>query len=163
MPADLSILDINTIRKLNRLSQSQEASLSYRRRLAQARIDLLRAERARRGRLRFGESLLTNPIVELAEALGGRHRASGSHRRAVSVGVGVDAAALAAEVDGIADPTLVSNPSQLSLSDIDDLERSLVGYEELLSTQRRALHREIDRLHAELVVRLRGALGGAWS
>lgn len=151
---DMSGVGIEVLRARCARSDSLERSLSFRRRLAQGRIDILRSERARRLRARFERSEGA-ALEELAAALAGPHRNQGAARRCAQLEVGQEAAVLAFEVDLVADPGLVSEPARLGRAELEALEQALVSYESSLSRRRKELHREIDRLHAELVRRYR--------
>ena len=128
-----------------------ETEISYIRRLAQGRIDILEAERDRRA----AGGTLGDLIAKLPEILADEGpRSDAAHTRAQSV------LAPAAGIEWnrgverlVSDATLVNLPSlseaelQATLSQLRDLEHDLSG-------RRRALHGVIDALTRELADRL---------
>ncbi len=153
----LAALSLPELRTLRRGAQRDEADLSYVRRLLQGRIDILRAELARR--TPQGEAAVAAPaeasVVErLAEILRdapARHRSSARH---VTLGTpqGEEYRRLAAEM-----------LAEVELSDLGartDLELNtgigrLVRYEQQVSRRRQRLQRTADECSAEIARRYR--------
>ncbi|MGD1221579.1 AmfC protein [Streptomyces krungchingensis] len=163
-PHDLAVLRLPELRTLRRDAQRDEADLSYVRRLLQGRIDILRAELARRGGLRIPspeqggptapESFEVSVVARLAEILTdapARHRSSARH---VTVGTphGEEYRRLAADM-----------LAEVELSDLDartDEELGagmgrLVRYEQQVSRRRQQLQRTADDCSAEIARRYR--------
>ncbi|MHC0429580.1 RsiG family protein [Streptomyces sp. O3] len=158
---DLGALRLAELRELRRTSQQNEADLSYVRRLLQGRIDILRAELARRR----GPDLPVAPDVRgatAADAVVGRlseiladtpsqHRSSARH---VTLGT-----PHSAEYRGLAAEML----SEVELSDLDartddELHTGigrLVGYEQQVSRRRQQLQRVADDCSTEIARRYR--------
>lgn len=75
-PPELGSLRLPELRNLRRDSQRDEADLSYVRRLVQGRIDILRAELARR---RDPETPVVDRLSEILADTPSRHRSSARH------------------------------------------------------------------------------------
>lgn len=145
---DLTALRLPELRTLRRQSQSDEADLSYVRRLLHGRIDILRAELARR-------SGPHTPVVErLSEILADApspHRASARHVT-LSTPRSAEYRRLAAEMD-----------AEVQLSDLDartddELHTAmgrLIRYEQQVSRRRQHLQRTADDCSAEIARRYR--------
>jgi hypothetical protein len=163
-PHDLDLLRLPELRTLRRDAQRDEADLSYVRRLLQGRIDILRAELARRGGLRLpslatGQPSLTDSVEpsvverlpEILTDAPARHRSSARH---VTVGTphGEEYRRLAADM-----------LSEVQLSDLeartdDELGAGmgrLVRYEQQVSRRRQQLQRTADDCSAEIARRYR--------
>lgn len=150
---DLELLRLPEVRTLRRTSQQDEADLSYVRRLLQGRIDILRAELARR-RDPSAPAPDADMVARLSEILTdtpSRHRSSARH---VTVGTphGEEYRSLAAEMLG-----------EVELSDLDartddELHAGLgrlVRYEQQVSRRRQLLQRTADDCSAEIARRYR--------
>ncbi|MEU4469243.1 aerial mycelium formation protein [Streptomyces sp. NPDC024017] len=154
---ELPALSLPELRTLRREAQRDETDLSYLRRLLQGRIDILRAEVARRapaGAASVAVSEETSVVERLAEILRdapARHRSSARH---VTLGTpqGEEYRRLAAEM-----------LAEVELSDLGartDLELStatgrLERYEQQISRRRQRLQRTADECGAEIARRYR--------
>lgn len=152
---DLSRLRLPELRALRRDAQRDEADLSYVRRLLQGRIDILRAELARRGGAAepSGErtAALVDRLSEILTDAPARHRSSARH---VTVGTphGEEYRLLAAEM--LAEVEL----SDLAARTDDELTAGLtrlVRYEQQVSGRRQRLQRTADDCSAEIARRYR--------
>jgi hypothetical protein len=159
MPADppeddLAVLSLPELRTLRRDAQRDEADLSYVRRLLQGRIDILRAELARRGpasMVATGEASVVERLSEILTDAPARHRSSARH---VTLGTphSEEYRRLAAEM-----------LAEVELSDLGartDLELNtamgrLIRYEQQVSRQRQRLQRTTDECSAEIARRYR--------
>lgn len=147
---DLSALRLPELRTLRRDAQREEADLSYVRRLLQGRIDILRAELARRGGGAAPDGVMQR-LPEILRDAPARQRSSARH---VTVGTpqGEEYRLLAAEMLG-----------EVELSDLEartDEElgsglRRLVRYEQQVSRRRQQLQRTADDCSAEIARRYR--------
>ncbi|MFE4628985.1 RsiG family protein [Streptomyces mirabilis] len=179
---ELPLLRLPELRTLRRDAQRDEADLSYVRRLLQGRIDILRAELARRGGLRAPSAMSGAPLVSGLgtspglRTAGGRGAGSGSggasvvdrlaeiltdaparHRssaRHVTVGTpyGEEYRRLAADM--LAEVEL----SDLEARTDDELGAGmgrLVRYEQQVSRRRQRLQRTADDCSAEIARRYR--------
>ncbi|GHE57717.1 aerial mycelium formation protein [Streptomyces longispororuber] len=163
---DLTALRLPELRELRRAAQQDEADLSYVRRLLQGRIDILRAETARRARRGAGaareggaeardtdaaEELLVDRLPEILMDGPARRRASARH---VTLGTphGEEYRRLAADM-----------LAEVELSDLDartdeELHAAmgrLVRYEQQVSQRRQEMQRTTDDCSAEIGRRYR--------
>ncbi|CAL9528986.1 hypothetical protein SUDANB145_03984 [Streptomyces sp. enrichment culture] len=150
---DLTVLSLPELRTLRREAQREEADLSYVRRLLQGRIDILRAELARRGPASVvaREQSVVERLSEILTDGPARHRSSARH---VTLGTprSEEYRQLAAEMLG-----------EVELSDLrarTDPELTaamgrLVGYEQQVSRRRQRLQRTADGCSAEIARRYR--------
>ncbi|MGW3949713.1 RsiG family protein [Streptomyces sp. NPDC004752] len=151
---DLTLLSLPELRALRRDAQRDEADLSYVRRLLQGRIDILRAELARRGPASVAAAEAASVVDRLPEILTdapARHRSSARH---VTVGTphGEEYRRLAADM-----------LAEVELSDLEartDRELStamgrLVRYERQASRRRHHLQGTADDCSAEIARRYR--------
>lgn len=147
-PRDLRDLRLPELRTLRRDAQRDEADLSYVRRLVQGRIDILRAELARR---RDPESPVVDRLSEILADTPSLHRSSARHVT-LSTPRSDEYRKLAAE-------TL----AEVELSDLDartdeELHTAmgrLVRYEQQVSRRRSRLQRTADDCSAEIARRYR--------
>ncbi|WP_405916720.1 hypothetical protein [Streptomyces sp. NBC_00728] len=160
----IAALRLPELRTLRRDAQRDEADLSYVRRLLQGRIDILRAELARRGERRMagavsghrssvdrGKHSVVERLSEILTDAPARYRSSARH---VTVGTphGEEYRALAADM-----------LAEVELSDLDartDEELGaglgrLVRYEQQVSRRRQQLQRTADDCSAEIARRYR--------
>ncbi|MCM2412671.1 MULTISPECIES: ABC transporter substrate-binding protein [unclassified Streptomyces] len=147
-PPELAALRLPELRTLRRDAQRDEADLSYVRRLVQGRIDILRAELARR---RDPESPVVDRLSEILADTPSLHRSSARHVT-LSTPRSDEYRQLAAE-------TL----AEVELSDLDartdeELHTAmgrLVRYEQQVSRRRHRLQRTADDCSAEIARRYR--------
>ncbi|GGQ06094.1 RsiG family protein [Streptomyces roseolilacinus] len=146
---DLRTLRLDELRALRRDSHADEADLSYVRRLLQGRIDILRAELARRA---APEVPVMDRLSEiLADAPSGRRPGSARHMT-LSTPRSEEYRLLAAEM-----------LAEVELSDLDartDVELHeamgrLARYEQVVSRRRQELQRTADECSAEITRRYR--------
>ncbi|MGX5188891.1 RsiG family protein [Streptomyces avermitilis] len=152
---DLSVLRLPELRMLRRDAQRDEADLSYVRRLLQGRIDILRAELARRGGLAAPAGGTPAGVMErLSEILTDAPARQRSSARHVTVGTphGEEPRRLASEM--LAEVEL----SDLEARTDDELGAGmgrLVRYERQVSRSRQQLQRTADDCSAEIARRYR--------
>ncbi len=150
----LALLTLPELRALRRDAQRDEADLSYVRRLLQGRIDILRAELARRGRTALpapADGSVVDRLPEILKDTPAQHRSSARH---VTLGTphNEEYRRLAAEM-----------LAEVELSDLQartDLELAtamgrLVGYEQEVSGRRQRLQRTTDECSGEIARRYR--------
>ncbi|MGW7277298.1 RsiG family protein [Streptomyces sp. NPDC054844] len=152
---DLIALSLPELRTLRRDAQRDEADLSYVRRLLQGRIDILRAELARRRPASVVTTAAKGSVVErLSEILTDAPARQRSSARHVTLGTprSEECRRLAAEMLG-----------EVELSDLTartDVELTagmgrLVRYEQQISRRRQRLQRTADDCSAEIARRYR--------
>ncbi|MFB7937705.1 RsiG family protein [Streptomyces sp. NPDC004779] len=145
---ELGGLRLSELRTLRRDAQSDEADLSYVRRMLQGRIDILRAELARRT---DPEAPVLDRLSEILADVPSRLRTSARHVT-LSTPRAEEYRRLAAEM-----------LSEVELSDLtartdDELHTAmgrLAGYEQQISRRRQALQRTADDCGAEIARRYR--------
>jgi hypothetical protein len=151
---DLTVLRLPELRALRRDAQRDEADLSYVRRLLQGRIDILRAELARRGPtsvVAVGAGSVVERLSEILTDAPARQRSSARH---VTLGTphSEEYGRLAAEM-----------LAEVELSDLNartDVELTaamgrLVRYEQQVSLRRQGLQRTADDCSGEIARRYR--------
>ncbi|MEW2163320.1 AmfC protein [Streptomyces sp. NPDC007084] len=169
LPADagrpgLAVLRLPELRTLRRDAQRDEADLSYVRRLLQGRIDILRAELARRRERRtpgpaagprpFLAAREPSVVERLSEILTDAPARSRSSARHVTVGTPHSEEYRALAADMLAEVEL----SDLEARTDDELGAGLgrlVRYEQQVSRQRQQLQRTADDCSAEIARRYR--------
>lgn len=147
------------VRAMRGECQSLENSLSYARRLAQGRLDIVGAELTRR-RSGGDPADLRDLIGRLPDILADRTRAGagsgpGGVRPPLELSGDAFADDLAHEVDAIFNPVDTGDITALADGRLDDIRERLASYEQTASTRRHALHRVIDELQAEITRRYR--------
>jgi hypothetical protein len=150
---DVTALAMDDLRTKRAECQALEVGLSYQRRMAQGRLDIVAAEQRRRAE--GGDPPSDDDLVRnLAATLADRQRPPGNGR--LPQLMAPEAAEVdTAELDAIAGPgTLARLPEQA-----DDVLAALVerlsSYEHEVSARRRSLHERIDALQAEITRRYR--------
>jgi hypothetical protein len=151
---DLTLLSLAELRTLRRDAQRDEADLSYVRRLLQGRIDILRAELARRGPtsvVATGEPSVVERLSEILTDAPARHRSSARH---VTLGTphNEEYRLLAAEMLGEVE---LSDLQARTDVELDTAMGRLVRYEQQVSGRRQRLQRTADDCSAEIARRYR--------
>ncbi|MBT2480198.1 AmfC protein [Streptomyces sp. ISL-94] len=147
-PTPAGALGLPELRALRRDAQRDEADLSYVRRLLQGRIDILRAELARR----------TDPearvVDRLSEILADAPSSRSASARHVTLGTphGEEYRLLAAEM--LADVELSDLGARTDGELYEGMGR-LIRYEEQVSRRRQQLQRTVDECTAEITRRYR--------
>ncbi|PHQ51629.1 hypothetical protein BLA24_12840 [Streptomyces cinnamoneus] len=149
----LNELGLEDLRTLRRESRREEADLSYVRRLLQGRIDILRAELARRAAPAGPavERLLVDRLSEILADGPPAHRSSARH---VTLGTphGEEYRRLAEDM--LAEVRLSDTAARTDQELRDGMAR-LVAYERQVSVRRRGLQRMTDDCGAEMTRRYR--------
>ncbi|MFF7856836.1 aerial mycelium formation protein [Streptomyces sp. NPDC007904] len=154
---ELTALSLPELRTLRRDAQRDEADLSYVRRLLQGRIDILRAELARRAPAGVaavaasGETPVVERLPEILRDTPARHRSSARH---VTLGTPQSeeyrrlAAEMLAEVE-------LSDLGARTDAELNAGMGRLVRYEQQVSRRRQRLQRTADDCSAEIARRYR--------
>ncbi|MER7988219.1 ABC transporter substrate-binding protein [Streptomyces noursei] len=147
-PPELSGLSLPELRVVRRDCQQQEADLSYLRRLLQGRIDILRAEIARRT---GSHSPLLDRLPEILTDLPSRQRSSARH---VTLGTphGEEYRRLADEMLGEVE---LSDLTARTDEELHDAMGRLIRYERQISQRRQSLQHTTDDCSAEIARRYR--------
>jgi hypothetical protein len=148
---DVTTLSMDDLRAKRAESQATETGLSYLRRLAQGRLDIVAAEQRRR--TDGAAPVDAEHLVEnLSDILGDHLLAPGNGRLSQMLGPDLEEFDTA-ELDAIAGPGRLSNLGDASDDDLAELVVSLSAFEADLSAKRRALFETIDALQAEITRR----------
>jgi hypothetical protein len=132
-------------------SQAIETGLSYLRRLAQGRLDIVAAEQRRRSE--GSEPVDHEHLVERLSGILGDHLIAPGNGRLPQL-LGPDLNEIDTEsLDAIAGPNRLANLGDCRDDDLDDLVEKLSAYETDVSARRRALFERIDALQAEITRR----------
>ena len=149
--AGLTELPMDVVRARKTECSNAEGALSYLRRLVGVRLDIVRAELERRAAGGTGE--LSELIDHLPEILaeGGTHTSTG---RLVSLELpDVNHRLLTAELDRIFDVGRAALLAEMDEAEVRDLAGRMEQLERRVSASRRALHEQLDALHAEVIRR----------
>ncbi|QIP85812.1 AmfC protein [Streptomyces sp. Tu 2975] len=156
---DLTALRLPELRTLRRDSQRDEADLSYVRRLVQGRIDILRAELARRegpgATGTPGTPVVDRLVVDrLSEILADPPSRRGSSARHVTLSTphGEEYRRLASQM---LDEVQLSDLDARTDEELHTAMGRLLGYEQQVSHRRRLLQRTADDCSAEIARRYR--------
>ena len=144
-PRQLSLVELRALRsKL----QNEDDALSYVRRLAQARLDLVQAEKSRRAD--GNPESLSDELTTILSA-----HLTGGVPRPPRPAEDFSSHPLAEQFDALADRAGGHDLSTLSTEELANYADALYEFEQLRSHERRELFTRIDELSAELVRRYR--------
>lgn len=146
----LSELPIEEVRARRTACQQLETQLSYVRRLAQGRLDIVASEIAARRDGTQGDRTL---VQQLTEALSDHITAPGNGHLPMMMAPGEIDPALVVGLDRAAPPAKVSAPAAMSDDELRQVADALAAFEREVSTRRRAMFDRIDALQAEIVRR----------
>lgn len=145
-------LPIEEVRARRSTCQHVETQLSYVRRLAQGRLDIVASEVAARRDGTQGDRTL---VEQLTEALSDRLTAPGNGHLPMMLAPGEIDPALLAGLDHAAPPAQVSSPASMADDELRAVTDALAEFEREISARRRAMFDRIDALQAEIVRRYR--------
>jgi hypothetical protein len=146
---DPSSLSLDELRSLRNELQAEDDVVSYVRRVAQARVDLVRAEVHRRERGERSEDISSELRVVLSSHL------TGGPARPPRPVEDLSDHALSDELDAICAEHGFSRLEDLSVPDLQQLDQRLTAFERRGSDDRRERFDRLDALSAELVRRYR--------
>jgi hypothetical protein len=142
-------LSLDELRSLRSQLQAEDDEVSYVRRVAQARVDLVRAEHHRRDRGESSDDLSSELRVVLSS-----HLTSGGARPPRPVEQ-LGESDLSAELDAVCATHGFSRLEELDHDQLHALEHELTSFERRVSDDRRDRYERLDALSAELVRRYR--------
>ncbi len=145
----LSDLPTAEVRAKRTECQELEVAVSYVRRLAQARLDIVLADLDRRAG--GGQADLQALVERLPEILAERVSSPGTGHLPVYLAPGLDD--LSEGPDAMAGAERLARLPELSGSEVREVAHLLEERETYLSNRRRALHARIDQLQEEIVGR----------
>jgi len=151
---DLQSRSIEEIRSMRDECQRAEDGLSYVRRQAQGRLDIVAVELQRRNEGK-GPSDVADIVDQLPAILGHGVSASGgiANVRTTSLEPPEETRQLIVELEGILHESSLTGLGQITGDELGQLVDRLTEYERLVSDRRRALHDRLDALQAEIVRR----------
>ncbi|HTN78836.1 MAG TPA: hypothetical protein VMK16_04100 [Acidimicrobiales bacterium] len=152
--AGLEERSIDEVRSMRADCQSLEAQLSYVRRLAQGRLDIVDAELARRREGR-PPSDLAEMVAALPGTLGRHLTAPGSGKRPTTIEPVEPDAALVEPLDRVLDVDALGRLPAQSDDELAAIRQGLADVEADLSARRRVLFERLDALSAEITRRYR--------
>ncbi len=148
--ADPKTLSLDELRALRNELQNEDDVVSYVRRVAQARLDLVRAEQHRRDRGDAAEDLSSELRVVLST-----HLTGGPPRPPRPVDENIGDNELSDRLDAVCAAHGFSRLEELLPSEMEQLEEQLTAFEREVSDNRRERFERLDELSAELVRRYR--------
>ena len=151
--AGLGDRSLDDVRAMRAECIGVETGLSYLRRLAQGRLDLVRRELEHRAG--DGHVDARSLVEQLSEVLGDGPRSSGGGRLPQTLEPTDVDPVLAAELDGLAGGAVLNRLAELHDADLADLAGALTDLERRISERRRACFVPIDALQAEITRRYR--------
>lgn len=149
---DPSLLSVDELRSRRDDCRRVEDKVSYLRRLAQGRLDIVAADLRRRADGSSSPGLL-ELVEQLPEILRDRTRPSGPGRLPTSLAPPDEAGDLTAELDALAPAGVLAHLADETDESVQELASRLQGLERAVSDARRALFDRIDVLQAELALR----------
>lgn len=154
--ADLTALPMEQVRAMRTECQGLENALSYVRRVAQGRLDIVGAELARR-RAGGDPADLSELIGRLPDILADRTQSSSPANARPPLDFAGDASGeeYSAEIDAIFSPTDMGSLTALDDAHLTEARERLAEYEKLTSGRRHVLHDLLDQLQAEITRRYR--------
>lgn len=147
----LEELAIEDLRSRKASCERVEGELSYLRRLVQGRLDIINAElRRREGGENGGLAEIVDHLPEIL-AEGGRGSSTGRHPTEMTGEVNYRQ--LTADLDRIIDVDTAAALPGMNTDEVKAIAGALIALEQLVSSQRRALHDCLGTVQAEIVRR----------
>lgn len=147
----LSLQPLDALRALRHRLDEVEVGLSYGRRMAQGRIDIVLCELGRR----TGSSAPADLITLLPDALSTHTRGDGPPRPLPDVEIPAFSDRIVAELDAILTPSALGDIGSIASGDLNELVDSLSRAEQEIGHQRHEVHRMIDDVQEEIIGRYR--------
>jgi hypothetical protein len=153
---------LDDIRSMRAECQEAEVALSYLRRLAQGRLDIVQAYLVRPGAGddagAAGGAAEPPDLAALVEGLpailsSGPGRPPGPGHMMTVMAPDTEDSDLTAELDAVVSSDQIGHLGELSQQELSSMADGLVEIERRVSAERRGLHQRIDTLQAELVSR----------
>jgi hypothetical protein len=141
---------LDELRQMRAECDRAETAVSYLRRMAQGRLDIVQ------GILRRGDADLSHVVEELATIIGGGPpRPAGPGRLPTRLAPDMEAVDddLTEEIDAVLDPGAIGTLPDMSHDELVALSERLMEVEARISAQRKALHERIDAVQGEIVSR----------
>jgi hypothetical protein len=152
--AGVTTMPLDDVRRLRDRASEVETGLSYLRRVAQGRLDIVLAEQQRRA-LGLPPEGLGDRVDRLPEILGDHVHAPGMGRLTSIMAPGEVDAVLMDRIEMVAPTDSISSLPEAADERVVAISAGLEAVERDISAQRRALHEVIDVLQEEIVRRYR--------
>jgi hypothetical protein len=153
---DVTAVPLDDLRRLRVECSLAEGDVSFVRRVAQGRFDIVGHESRRRSGASDSAPDLSGLLFDLPDILSlGTSSASPGNRMLAIHEPGVLAQSLMAELDQAASPRDLTSLEQLGDDRLSQLLEGLRDFEVDLSTNRRRLHERIDSIQGEIARRYR--------
>lgn len=150
--ADLTGKPVEELKEMRDEAREGEGEISFERRLAQARIDILTAELERRS----GGETASDIVSRLPEILGADASGEGEGflpDRATDFTVPRNADVPRRRIEEIAGEQTLARLHKLSPDEIKEIVTQLAEHESNLSAKRKIIHEVVDAIQAEIVRR----------
>ncbi|HXW34075.1 MAG TPA: hypothetical protein VEJ87_05805 [Acidimicrobiales bacterium] len=150
---DVSSKPIEWVREKRAECDAAETAVSYLRRVAQGRLDIVHAYLDHREDETSAPDL--SALVDDLSAIiaSGPPRPNGRGRLLTPLAPDMEREDLTADLDAILDANRIGELPSMSSDELQEIADRLTAMERKISQQRRALHERIDRLQAEIVSR----------
>lgn len=151
---DLQGRGLDDLRAMRAECQHAETAVSYLRRIAQGRLDIVHGILDRSG---SGGAALSDLVDELPSIIGsGPPRPAGYGRLPQQMSPDMESfeeGDLTADIDAVVDPGRIGELPGMDPDELRGIAEQLVALEAQISQQRRMLHERIDTVQAEIVSR----------
>jgi hypothetical protein len=149
---NISETGLDEIREMRSECERIETAVSFLRRVAQGRLDLIHAYLDRRSRTEINDMhALVDELPSIISA--GPPPRSTSQRIPGNRFPDAHPEELVSELDTVLGADKMSELESLDNAQLEDIAQELADMEARISRQRRALHEQIDRIQAEIVSR----------
>ena len=152
---DITAVPLGDLRELRVACSGAEGDVSFVRRVAQGRLDIVGHENRRRSGAVDSEPDLSDLLFDMPDILSDAPPSGTTGRKVAIHEPGVVAQTLIGQLDAVATPTELSSLQQLDDDRLSGLMDALRDYEVELSTTRRRLHERIDSIQGEIARRYR--------
>ncbi|HXX90515.1 MAG TPA: hypothetical protein VEI83_09870 [Acidimicrobiales bacterium] len=145
---------LEEVRAMRDECQDAETAVSYLRRVAQGRLDIVHVYLHNSGEADDDTADLTKLVERLPDIMGaGPPRPPGPGRLPASMGPDMAHGDLTAPIDAVLDGERIGELPSMTRQQLQDIADRLGDIEASISDNRRALHERIDKLQAEIVDR----------
>ncbi|HZU79591.1 MAG TPA: hypothetical protein VE991_06715 [Acidimicrobiales bacterium] len=142
---------LDDLRVMRAECNKAETAVSYLRRVAQGRLDIVHTVLERSN---TGSAELADLVEELPAIIGGGPpRPAGYGRLPAQMSPDVEVADLTSEIDDVLDVSLIAELPDMDEGRLRAIAEQLIEIEGRISQQRRSLHERIDAVQAEIVSR----------
>ena len=153
--ADVTAVPLDDLRALRIECSGVEGDVSFVRRMAQGRLDIVGHETRRRSGAVDGEPDLSGLLFDLPDIMADTSSRSPSGRRVTIHEPGLVAHDLIKSLDGAVTPAALTSLGQFDSEQLSSLMDEIRDFEVEMSTIRRRLHERIDSIQSEVARRYR--------